>query len=1028
MTTYTENTLELTTLDRLKDLGYEILHWPDIAHDGEMPMRESYQDVLLIPRLETSLAKINPEVSQDAISETIKKLAIIDSPKLLENNRQFHKYLTDGVDIETRKPDGSMTTQKVWLVDFKNPNNNTFSAVNQFTIIEGKHNRRPDVLLFVNGIPLGVIELKNLTDEKTTIKSAYNQIQTYKNQIPSLFTYNEINIISDGVQARVGSLSADYDRFMKRRSIDGETVGSEVRQLETTIKGLCTPERLLDVVRNFVIFQQDGENIIKILWAYHQYFAVKKAIESTGKAVGWDHKAGVIRHTQGSGKSLSMVFYAGQIIQELNNPTLVILTDRNDLDDQLFGTFSKSKDLLRQNPQQATSVSHLKELLNVASGGVIFTTIQKFSADDGDYPVLSTRENIVVIADEAHRTQYGLKGKVNQESGAIKYGFAKYLRDAIPNASFIGFTGTPIEKTDANTREVFGEYIDIYDIARAIEDGATVPIYYEARLAKINLSDDQKELIDAQFEELTEQEELDHKEKLKSKRAKLEAMIGSEKRLEVVAKDIVTHFENRLSVIDGKWMIVCMSRRIAVDLYEQIIKLKPERHHDDLDKGAIKVVMTGSASDPENFQPHITNKKEREDLAIRMKKDPAFKLVIVRDMWLTGFDVPSMHTMYVDKPMQGHWLMQAIARVNRVHKDKQAGLVVDYIGIASQLKQALSYYTQDGNEHQATIPIEQALDVMHEKHEVIKDLLHKFEYQSYFTASPTERTEILSSGMEYVLGLDDGKKRFVKAVTELGHAFSIAMPHEQALKLRDEVAFFQAIKVGLLKFEEDINEEAREGKDYDHAIRQIVSGAISSGEVIDIFRSAWLDKPELSILSDEFLDEVQNMKHKNMAFELLKRLLNDNIKTLEKKNLVKSRSFLEMLESTIKRYQNRTIESAEVIAELIELAKHVRTEQERWNDLGLSDEEVAFYDALVMNESAVKELGDETLKAMAHELVELIRKNAKIDRTVRSDVQAKLRVYVKRLLKKYKYPPDLEEKATEIVLKQAELTCRDWTS
>ena len=1022
--TYTESTLETTTLSRLADLNYEHLSWPEITGEGKL--RASHQDVVLEPKLREALTKINKDASADTITEATKKLVNLSGTKLVTTNEQFHDYLINGIDIETRGQDGNIKTKKIRVINFRTPRSNNFCAVSQLTIVEWKHTRRPDIVLYVNGLPLVVIELKNLTDAKTTIKSAYNQIQTYKKEIPNLFHYNELCIISDGVGSRIGSLTANFDRYMKRKSIDGETVASQVRQLETTIKGACEPTRLLDIIENFIVFQKFDDDTVKILAAYHQYFAVKKAITSTMDAVNLEHrKAGVVRHTQGSGKSLSMVFYAWEIIKELNNPTLVIITDRNDLDEQLFSTFSKSIWLIRQHPQQAKSTTHLKELLSVASGGVVFTTIQKFTEDDGSGS-LSERGNIVVIADEAHRSQYGFKGKVKNDTWEIQYGFAKYMRDALPNASFIGFTGTPIEFTDKNTKTVFWEYIDVYDISRAIEDGATVPIYYEARLAKINLLESEVPHLDEQFEELTEQEEQTNKDKLKSKRARLEAMVGSDKRLSLVAKDIVEHFGSRTGVIDGKGMIVSMSRRIAVDLYAKIIEQRPDRHSDDIDKWTIKVVMTGSAADPESFQQHVTKKSEREYLAKRVKdpKDP-LKLVIVRDMRLTGFDAPSMHTMYIDKPMQGHGLMQAIARVNRVYKDKQGGLIVDYLGIANELKQALAYYTQDGDKKQATIPIEEVVVVMKEKYEIVKDLFHDFDYQNYFTAEARDRTETLSLAMEYILGVESWKDRLLKAVTNLSHAFSIVIPHDEAVAIRDEVAFFQAIKVWLMKFDEDIQSEWKATSNYDQAIRQIVSGAISSDEVVDIFKTTGVDKQEVSILSEEFLDEVQNMKHKNLAFELLKKLLNDNIKSLQKKNLVQSRSFSEMLEWTIKRYQNRTIESAEVIAELIELAKHIKEEQEKWNDLWLQENEKAFYDALVMNESAVKELWDEILKAMAHELLQIIRENASIDRTLRSDVQAKLRVLVKRLLKKYKYPPDFEEKAIDTVLKQAELACVD---
>lgn len=1022
---YNENILELTTLERLTWLGYEIKSWPELE-----TQRWWYDNVMLLDFFRSSLSKINPTATADTIDEVVKKIERLSGTQLLTINQQFHKYLTDGVDVQIKKTDGSVGTQKIKIVDKDTITNNHFLAVNQLTITRGNHQRRTDIILYINGLPLVVIELKNLIDENTTIQNAYNQIQTYKAQIEQLFYTNAFCIISDGLEAKMGTLTSSIDRYMSWKTPDGKKEWSVVRQLENMVYGALKPSVLIDLILNYTIFQTDGEKITKILWAYHQYFAVQKAIDSTISAVEQKtKKAWVVRHTQGSGKSLTMVFYAGQIIQKLNNPTLVIITDRNDLDDQLFGTFSLSKDLLRQTPQQAKDADDLKKLLAVASGGVIFTTVQKFSTDDdqGQYPLLTDRSNVVIIADEAHRTQYGLKAKTSKENTNISYGFAKYLRDALPNASFIGFTGTPIEFTDKNTKATFGDYIDVYDISQAVQDGATVPIYYEARLAKINLIESERPTLDADFEEVTESEEMGKKEKLKSRRARLEAMVGTEKRLQLIAQDIVNHFENRCAVQDGKWMIVSMSRRICVELYAQIIKLRPDWHSDDDTKWVIKVVMTWSASDPANFQPHVRTKQSRDDLAKRMKNinDP-LKLVIVRDMWLTGFDVPSMHTMYLDKPMQGHGLMQAIARVNRVYKDKQAGLIVDYLGLATQLKEALSYYTQDWNKKEATIPQEQAISVMHEKYEVVQDLYHGFDYKKYFTVAPTQRSDVIASAMEHVLSLDNGVKRYMKAVTELSYAFSIAIPADEALAIRDDVAFFMAIKACFAKLDDSTEQSHGKAKtDYDHAIKQLISGAVTSDEVLDIFKVAWIDKPDLSILSDEFLEEVKGMKHKNLAFELLRKLLNNKIRLLQKKNLIMARSFADMLEMTIRKYQNRTLESAEIINELIEIAKRIQTDQQKWVDLWLSDEEIAFYDALAKNESAVKEMGDETLREMARELVRLVRENTSIDWTIKEDVQARLLFYIKRLLKKYKYPPDLQEWATETILKQARLTAEE---
>lgn len=1026
MSHYTEDTLEQTFLERLQHLDYQIVFGPDIAVDWLTPERESYQDVILTSRLSIALTRINPMASSDAINEAIKKVKGLNGNNLIASNFEFHKLLTDGIDVQMRKVDGTTGTEKLRLIDKNNSKNNEFAAINQFTIIEGKHQRRPDVIIFVNGIPLIVVELKNLADETTDIKKAYHQIQTYKQQIPSLFVYNAFCIISDGIEAKLWTISADMERFMSWKSIDGEKLSSPTRLFESLVHGVCTSDRLVDLIVNFIVFEKDKTETIKKIAAYHQYFAVQKAIGTTLDAVNQEtKKCWVVRHTQGSGKSLTMVFYAWKIIQALNNPTILVITDRNDLDDQLYWTFAKCEHILRQAPKQAKDSKDLKKLLAVASWGVIFTTMQKFVPEEwGGYEELSDRKNIIVIADEAHRSQYGFKAKITDSE--LKYGFAKYLRDALPNASYIWFTGTPIEFTDKNTKAVFGDYIDVYDIARAVEDHATVPIYYEARLAKIQLLANKKATVNEEFDELTEAEETTGKEKLKSKRAKLEAMVGTDSRLSLIAQDIVNHFEKRLDTIEGKGMIVSMSRRVAVDLYQKIIELRPQRHSDDDDKWFIKAVITGNASDPLHYQPHIRTKQARDAMAKRMRdsKDE-LKLVIVRDMWLTGFDVPSMHTMYIDKPMQGHGLMQAIARVNRIWKDKQAGLIVDYLGIASQLKQAMAYYSESWGKGETVIPIADAIKVMNEKYEIVKDLYHGFDYMKYFTWSPAKRTETISSAMEHILSLENGKQRYIQVVTDLSFAFSIAIPSIPALNIRDEVAFFQAIKAGLIKFDETWGDKWKAKDDYDTAIKQIISWAVVSDEVIDIFDVAGIKKPDISILSDEFLDEVRALKQTNLALELLKKLIGDSIKTLTKKNLVKSRSFAEMLEKTIAKYQNRTIESAQVIAELIDLAKKINAEHQKGKDLWLSDDEIAFYDALVVNESAIRELGDKILKEMAHELVKLIKENTTIDWNLKENVQARLRLYVKRLLKKYKYPPDLEERATDLVLQQAELSCRE---
>lgn len=1029
MTTYkyTESDLENAVLEWLDELGYSIVFGPDIAPDGESPERQSYSDVVLMDRLHTAVARINPSIPKDTREEAIKKVinATHTNSNLLVANHTFHKMLTLGVDVEYRRLDGTIAGDKVYLVDSKNLKNNDFLAVNQFTVIENNHNRRPDIIVFVNGLPLAIFELKNPADINATISGAFHQIQTYKSEIPSLFAYNEICIISDHIKsALVGTISADMERFAGWKSINGEKL-TKTNDLDILIKGLFNQDQLLDIIKNFIVFENEKDSrsnvnrMIKKLAAYHQYFAVNKAVKHTLESASpaGDKRAGVIWHTQGSGKSLTMVFFAGKIVQALDNPTLVVLTDRNDLDGQLYGTFSKCNDLIRQNPKQAQNRDDLKKLLSVASGGVIFTTIQKFMPEEkGDkHPLLSDRRNIVVIADEAHRSQYDFLD-----------GFARHMHDALPEASFIGFTGTPIELSDKNTRAVFGEYIDIYDITRAVEDKATVPIYYEGRLAKIDLLKEATPKIDAEFEELTEGEEIEKKEKLKSKWARLEAMIGSEKRIALIAKDVVNHFEARLGAMDGKGMFVAMSRRIAVELYDEIIKLRPQWHSDDLNKGFIKVVMTGAASDPANYQKHIYTKDERDLLADRMK-DPKddLKLVIVRDMWLTGFDAPSMHTMYIDKPMQGHGLMQAIARVNRVYKDKPGGLIVDYLGIAPSLKKALSYYTQEGKE-EPTIKQEDAVNVMLEKFETTKAMYHGFDYSLYFSGKAKDKAEVAGGAMDHILGLENGKKRYTQLVAELSQAFALSVPSEEAIQIREDVAFFQTVSAFISKFEQAGGLGGPTMKDYDHAIRQIVSDAVVSDKVVNIFDAAGLKNPNVAVLSDEFLDEVKGLERKNVALEVLKRLLNDEIRTMEKKYLVKSRSFSKMLEETIKKYQNQTIEAAQVIAELVELAKKIREEKGRGQDMNLSDDEVAFYDALCENESAIKELGDETLKKIAQELVVMLRKNTSIDWTLKESVRAKLRVYVKKLLSKYKYPPDKQEQATKVVLEQAEVLCKDW--
>ena len=1013
----TESAVEEANLEWLAELGYERLYGPDISPDGDDSgiERSSFEEVIFHSRFESALTRINPNIPDHAIEEAIRKVTLTESPLLIENNRRFHRYVTDGVDVEYNDDDGSIKHDKVWLFDFADPDNNDWLAVNQFTVIEDKRNRRPDVVVFVNGLPLIVIELKNIADEKATIRHGYNQLQTYKNDIPSLFHYNALLVISDGQEARVGSLTSNWEWFMPWRTVDGETVAPKgTPELEVLLKGVFDKQRLLDLIRHFTVFEVDGERVIKKIAGYHQYHAVNRAVEDTIRASRkhGDQRAGVVWHTQGSGKSLTMTFYAGKIAQndEMENPTIVVLTDRNDLDDQLFGVFARCKELIRQKPVQAENRGHLKELLKVASGGVIFTTIHKFAPDkeQTEHPLLSERRNIVFIADEAHRSQYDFID-----------GFARHMRDALPNASFIGFTGTPIEKADANTKQVFGDYIHVYDIQRAVEDGATVKIFYEARLAKIDLVESEKPKIDPEFEEVTEDIEESDRERLRSKWARLEAMVGTERRIGLIAKDIVDHFECRLDVMDGKGMIVGMSRRICVDLYNAIISLRPEWGSTDDYKGFVKVIMTGSAADTPDWQQHIRDKRRREELAERFKEEKSsFKLVIVRDMWLTGFDAPCMHTMYIDKPMRGHGLMQAIARVNRVFKDKPGGLVVDYLGLAEDLRRALADYS-DGDRDITGIPQDEAVAVMLEKYEIVSAMFHGFDHAGFTVMKASEQMSVVTNAVQHILALEDGKKRLLKGVTELSKAFALSVPHEEALKIRDDVGFYQAVRAVVAKT--DTTEEGKSPDELDTAVRQIISKAVVSEEVVDIFEAAGLKKPEISILSDEFLNNVKNMPQKNVALEVLKKLLNDEIKVRSRKNLIQSRQFSEMLELTIRRYQNRTIEAAQVIAELIKMAKEIRDADRRGEKLGITEDELAFYDAVSDNGSARDILGDDILRVIAHDLVETVRNNVTIDWTVKESVRAKMRVMIKRILKKHGYPPDKQEKAVQTVMDQAEL-------
>ena len=1219
MTRITENIIEAFTIELLNNLGYEYIYSPDIAPDSENPEREHFEQVLLMNRLQNAVKKINHSIPAGAQAEAIKEIQRIASPELLTNNETFHRLLTEGIPV-SKRVDGDDRGDRVWLIDFKNPLNNDFVVANQFTIIENGNNKRPDVILFVNGIPLVVIELKNAADENTTVHSAFKQVETYKAIIPSLFTYNGFIVISDGLEAKAGSISAGFSRFMAWKSADGKDEASHlVSQLETLIQGMLNKETLIDLIRHFIVFEKSKKedaatgittiSTVKKLAAYHQYYAVNRAVESTLRATGFstslserwskagvntpenpnikelskrnaknyfelpynpklkerarelrlagnlsevllwnqlkqsqfnsydfdrqkiignyivdfycsncqvvieidgsshddkvdydaerdrylaslgltvihipvedvlqrmnsvmvmlynhpalsgtppeegnlvqespesygvpgvnkqpvgDRKGGVVWHTQGSGKSLSMVFYTGKIVLALDNPTILVITDRNDLDDQLFDTFAASKQLLRQEPVQAEDRNQLKELLKVASGGVVFATVQKFQPDEGNvYELLSDRKNIVVIADEAHRTQYGFKAKTidikddlgNVVGNKIVYGFAKYMRDALPNATYLGFTGTPIENTDVNTPAVFGNYVDIYDIAQAVEDGATVRIYYESRLAKVNLSEEGKQLVDDLDDEL-EQEDLTNTQKAKAKWTQLEALVGSENRIKNIAKDIVTHFRQRQEVFEGKGMIVSMSRRIAADLYQAIIDLKPEWHSDDLNKGVIKVVMTSASSDGPKISKHHTTKEQRRTLAERMKNpDDELQLVIVRDMWLTGFDAPSMHTLYIDKAMKGHNLMQAIARVNRVYKDKQGGLVVDYLGIAADLKKALAFYSDAGGKGDPTILQEQAVQLMLEKLEVVSQMYHGFEYETYFESDTSKKLSLILSAEEHILGLDDGKKRYINEVTSLSKAFAIAIPHDQAMDAKDEVSFFQAVKARLAKF--DGTGSGKTDEEIETTIRQVIDKALVSEQVIDVFDAAGIKKPDISILSEEFLMELKGMEHKNVALEVLKKLLNDEIKSRAKKNLVKSRTFLEMLENSIKKYHNKILTAAEVIEELINLSKDIVEMDKEAKHMGLTDFEYAFYTAVANNDSARELMQQDKLRELAVVLTETIRQNASIDWTIKESVKAKLKVAVKRILRKFGYPPDMQMLATETVLKQAEMIANE---
>jgi type I restriction enzyme R subunit len=1023
-----EDQVEQLAIEWFKELGYDYLHGYDIAPDSSTPERNNYQEVLLSNRLNTALTKINSTLPSYAIDEAIHLLQKPQHTTLIQNNREFHKMLLKGISVDIKTENGTKG-DFVKLIDFETPENNDFLVVNQFTIKGTKGNRRPDLVIFINGLPISVIELKNPADENADIFKAYNQLQTYKNEIEDLFVYNEALVISDGVNARIGSLSAKNERFMHWRTFKNRNDKQILLEyeLETLIKDFFNKEHIIDYIQNFVLFEDNGKDIIKKIAAYHQFYAVRQAIVSVIKAsTNGSKKGGVVWHTQGSGKSISMACFAGKLTKQpqMKNPTLLIVTDRNDLDGQLFTTFSQAKMLLGQEPVQIDSVSDLREtLLNKPSGGIIFTTIQKFSLqkDEKRFPILSDRDNIVVIADEAHRSQYGFNAILNNETGEFKYGYAQHLRDAVPNATFIGFTGTPIESKDKDTRAVFGDYISIYDIEDAVADGATVPIYYESRLAKLNLDSDVLKEIDEDVGELVVDEELSDKEKFKSKWSTLEKLVGAKSRIKKIAQDLVTHFEERIETIKGKGMIVAMSRAIAVDLYDAITAIRPEWHNDDPKKGAIKVIMTGSASDNAKLQKHIYPKKIKKDLEKRLKNpDDELKLVIVVDMWLTGFDAPCLHTMYIDKPMKSHNLMQAIARVNRVFRDKQGGLVVDYIGIANELKSALKTYTSAGGKGNGTLDVNKALEEMLKRLEIVENMYHKFDYSDY----KTKAHMLLAPAANHILGLEDGKKRYLNEVLALTKAYSLCSTLDEAQKYKEEIAFFQAVKVIIQKAGAIAGKKK---KDPNKAIKQIIDNAVIADGVEDIFSMVGLEKPNIGILSDEFLEDVANMPYKNLAVELLEKLLKNDIKAKTKNNVVQEKKFSDRLQQTLLKYHNRAIETAKVIEELIEMAKDFAKASKHGEDLGLNFDELAFYDALAENESALREMGDETLKKIAIELTQKLRNSVSVDWQKRESVRAKMRNMIRIILKRYKYPPDKAAEALDMVMKQTEVLSDEWS-
>ena len=1021
-----EDDVEQYAIDLLKSLGYAYVHGSVIAPGGAHEERSSFKDAVLVGRLRSALTRLNPNLPTSALDDALRKVVVHDTTDLVLNNQRFHKFLIEGVDVEYTDGTGGVRYAKARIIDFENPDANDWLVVNQFTIKEDAGERRPDLIVFVNGLPIALFEFKNPMDAKATILSAFRQTQTYKRDLPGLLAYNELLVVADGTQARMGALTAGWERFSAWKREDGAKGPIEIEPITNEV---FEKRRLLDIIRYFVLFEATTP-ANKIVAAYHQYYGVNRAIERTiaATAAGGDRRIGVFWHTQGSGKSLSMTFYASKIAQqkELANPTLVILTDRNDLDDQLFGQFMRCTEFLRQTPEQAESRDSLRDALAVASGHIVFTTIQKFlpEANGGRYPAVTDRRNVIVMADEAHRSQYGFAGKLHEKTGEIAYGFARHLRDALPNASFIGFTGTPVETADHNTRAVFGDYIDIYDVRRAVEDGATVPIYYEARIVKVDLDPVKVSYLDEEFEEITEGQEDDEKRRSASRWSQIEALVGADARIEEVARDIVAHFEQRQKgfEFDGKAMIVCMSRRICALLYQAIVALRPEWHDDADEHGGIKVVMTGSAADDLLMQPHIRNKPRRRTIERRFKDaaDP-LKLVIVRDMWLTGFDVPSLHTMYVDKPMKGHSLVQAIARVNRVFKTKAGGLVVDYFGIAEDLKRALATYIDSGGIGDPVLDERDAVAVLQRDYEVVRAMFHKFTYQAYLEGDTAQKMIGLNKGADHILGIENGKSRYLRACASLAKGFSLASTSDYARGIADEVAFFKGVRATIIKISPSSGQSLEE---IDLALQQLVSEAVGSRGIVDVLEQAGVKRPDISVFSDDFLAEIAGIEQRNLAREMLERLLRDEIKVRSRQNAVQARKFSDMLSDAIKKYESRSLTTMQLIEHLIEFAKELRDDPKRAESMGLNEDELAFYDALAQSESAVQVLGDVHLRVIARELVKSVRENATIDWNLRESVRAGIRLKIRKILRKHGYPPEVTDTATEQVLEQAELLCQ----